>query len=675
MMNIGQLKKISAKPWFYPVVLLLIGFVTYNYALTSLGYYWADWEIVMFMKLNPALQFDFYAHDRPFPWTYQLIYSLVGANPIGWHVVTLLIRWAATLFFVYTLTLLWPRYKTHFLWLGVLLLVYPGFLQQSQSATKARHFMTFLLFAFSIYSMALAIRRSKWAHLLFPLSWLATFTHLFTTEYFAGLELMRPALLWLLIAGDNKRQWLRPVIVYSLPYLLITAFYVWARLFYFPVIFETMSRVREVYSVLGGFQGDPVGSLLAFLNRALFDLIYLTVQVWTNAIMSFEGFTFQSRVAWFAFGLGILCALAFAFFYNTNEEATPEGMRDHSSPALILLVGFIFFILGALPIWVISEQISAGVWNDRFALVPMLGASLMVVALLIWFVRPVGQKVILGSLLVFSVAAQVWVVNVYRRDWSTQLDYYWQLYWRAPALQAGTAIFSLEQPSPSVTHYSDAGFAINVLYHYWTEDGSLPYWYFSRRFHFEYQPDDPFQYELRTLEFDGNTSRGIAVFHPVGTACVRVLDTVYAGDPLYTEGQDILMPVSNLSRILSDPAASTPPDPDIFGPEPERAWCYFFQKADLARQTKDWKTIIALYEQARQKGFASEYGAEYIPFIEAYAQTGEWQKAYDLTLTAQNLKSGYKKMLCANWSRWRETPSADIQVIEQAMQSLACVEQ
>src|SRR5688572_33076508 len=101
----------------------------------------------MFFKLNPALQFYFYAHDRPFPWTYQLIYSLVGSNPIGWHIVTLLIRWAGILVFVYALILLWPRYKNHLHCPGVLLLLYPGFLQQSQSATIARHFMTFQIFA------------------------------------------------------------------------------------------------------------------------------------------------------------------------------------------------------------------------------------------------------------------------------------------------------------------------------------------------------------------------------------------------------------------------------------------------------------------------------------------------------------------------------------------------
>ena len=669
MIKLDQLKMIREKPWFYPVALLLMGMITYNHALTSLGYYWADWEVVMFMKLNPALQFDYYSHDRPFPWTYQLIHFLVGSNPIGWHIVSLLIRWVGILIFVHTLILLWPRYENHLYWLGALLMVYPGFLQQSQSATKARHLMTLLLFALSIYLMALASRRPKWARLLFPLSWLATLLHLFTTEYFAGLELIRPLLLWLFMTRDNTRMFnsLRRVAINYLPYFLITVFYFWCRFIYFPLIFQTMSRIREINSVLGEFQEATSGSLLTFFNVALFDLIYLTFQAWINAIINFEGFTFQNKVAWFAFGLGALLSVVFAFFYSTHDKEVP----DNSSPASVLLIGFLLFVLGALPIWAIDKQISAGGWNDRFALAPMLGASLMVLAFLIWFVRPVGQKLILSFLLTFSIAAQIWVVNVYRNDWRTQLNYYWQLYWRAPALQTGTTLFTMEQPSAFVTHYSDAGFALNVLYHYQTEDGLLPYWFFARRFHFDYRPDMPIKYELRTLKFRGNTSDGIAVMRPTQGACLLVLDRVYVENPLFTDGQGILIPISNLSRIIPD-LGSAPPDPDIFGPEPVHDWCYFFERADLARQTKDWNTVIALYEQAQQKGLRPDVGAEYIPFIEAYAQTGDWQKAKELTFTAQKQTRGLKKMLCANWSRLSGIPSPDVKVIEQVKQALSC---
>src|SRR6266496_4173206 len=148
-----------------------------------------------------------------------------------------------------------------------------------------------------------------------------------------------------------------------------------------------------------------------------------------------------------------------------------------------------------------------------FSLSPLIGACLMVWALLLWFVRPSAQKFVFGFLLAFSVAAQIWTVNVYRNDWRTQLDYYWQLYWRAPALQSGTAIFSFEQPSAFVTHYSDAGFALNLLYHYQSKDGSLPYWFFSRQYKFQYVPNDSANYTLRGLTFSGNTSNGIAILH------------------------------------------------------------------------------------------------------------------------------------------------------------------
>jgi hypothetical protein len=406
--------------------------------------------------------------------------------------------------------------------------------------------------------------------------------------------------------------------------------------------------------------------VLNLFHRVSLDLIYSTVRVWFDSILNSQDFSFQRPIAWLAFGLGTILAAAFAFFFDTQEKETDGS----STPFVIFIVGLFSFLLAGLPAWAIGKEISTGGWNDRFALAPMLGAGLMVVALLLLFVRPNAQKLTLAILLTFSVAAQVWTVNTYRHDWRTQLDYYWQLHWRAPALQTGTAIFSLEQPSPSVTHYSDAGFAHNVLYHYQVEDRTLPYWYFSRRFHFEYKPDMPIKYEIRTLTFLGNTSNAVGVFHPTN-ACVRVLDSVYMYDPLYTEGQDVLIPVSNLSRIIPDPAAA-PPDPDIFGPEPAHGWCYFFQKADLARQGQDWGTVIKLYEQAQQNDLIAEHGAEYIPFIEAYAQAGDWQKAFDLTLKAKNTTPGLKLMLCTNWARLSGLPSADASVLQQVEQTFVC---
>jgi len=71
-------------------------------------------------------------------------------------------------------------------------------------------------------------------------------------------------------------------------------------------------------------------------------------------------------------------------------------------------------------------------------------------------------------------------------------------------------------------------------------------------------------------------------------------------------------------------------------------------------------------------GLSPDFGAEYIPFIEAYAQIGDWGKANELTSTAQDETPGLKKMLCANWLRLSGISSADMKMIEQVKQSLSC---
>jgi hypothetical protein len=667
--SIERLKKVSEKPWFYPIVLLVMAIVTYGYALLSLGFYWSDWEVVFYTKLAPAFQFGFYSEDRPFPWVYQLIYFLVGSNPIGWHIATLLIRWAGTLFFVYALIQFWPEYRKQIFWLGALLLVYPGFVQQTMATDFSRHIMTLFLFTLSLYLMALAIRRPEWARLLFPLSWVATFLHLFTMEYFSGMEFVRPVLIWVLVTNGNKRdsQSLRKVLLYSLPYLLFIGLFLWVRFVYFPSVFQTFGRLDNISATVGKFQNSFLGALLDFFNRGLRDILYSTLQVWMDAIIGLGGFTFQQRITWFAFGVGAFFALVFSFFYNTNEEDASK----RSAPILMIFVGLLMFVASALPIWAIGKEVSTGGGNERFILAPMFGATLTLVGLILLFVRPAGQKWLFGFLLMFSVATQIWLVNLYRRDWVTLTDYHWQLYWRIPALQSDTAVLSFGYPSQMITHDMDATWALNTLYHFQIQDGFIPYMFLTPENEFYFQRNAVFKKPARNLIFNGNTSETVAIFHQTKTSCLRVLDEVYTYDPLLDEGSRKLIPMSNLSRIIPE-SASVSPDTDIFGPEPAHTWCYFFEKADLARQMKDWNEVLDLYQQAGQLGFSPRYGAEYIPFIEAFAQTGDWQKAYDLTIAAEKLTPRHIRLLCSNWAGLAKIPSADMTIVEQIDQKLSC---
>ena len=78
----------------------------------------------------------------------------------------------------------------------------------------------------------------------------------------------------------------------------------------------------------------------------------------------------------------------------------------------MIFIGLLLFVTSALPIWVMGKEVSTGGWNVRYTLAPMFGASLMTVGLVLLFVRPAAQKWLFGFLLVFSVATQIWVMNL-----------------------------------------------------------------------------------------------------------------------------------------------------------------------------------------------------------------------------------------------------------------------
>jgi hypothetical protein len=89
----------------------------------------------------------------------------------------------------------------------------------------------------------------------------------------------------------------------------------------------------------------------------------------------------------------------------------------------------------------------------------------------------------------------------------------------------------------------------------------------------------------------------------------------------------------------------------LFGKEPAHEWCYYYTKAELARQVGDWETVVELGNQARAQGFVPGDALEWLPFIEGYVVTGEYQSARDLSILAYQDDSRPRKGLCYTWKR------------------------
>jgi hypothetical protein len=571
-------------------------------------------------------------------------------TPIVWQTLALVLRWIGVVFIYLTLNAVWPARAWLNRWIGVLLLVFPGFLQQPVSVTYSRHFTAFALFAISLFLTVLALRHRKFFWLWMPLSVILGVAQIFMIEYFVGLELIRPVLIWAMLGTEQKGKkrtvfW-KTLLTWS-PFLLGLGIYFWYRVFYFP---STLTGDPNSPVLLKAILSTPVATLSLLAKTVYQDVTYLIISVWTKAF-SPDLIHSQSRVMWLSWFVGIVSAILFCLYIyltSRNKEAS-----EKTSFFYMLVVGGIALLAGAAPVWATARQVDGSTWSDRFTLAPLVGAVILVVSLVDWLFRTKNQKQWLLALLVASsISYQIYNSNVYRKDWEVQRNIYWQLAWRVPVLKPGTAVIG-SGTFTSKSSFYDGGYIVNLLFSQ-TPRANPQYDYFDI-WHLpaaSYQPDKPLVDSERGGKFNGNTSQAIGMYFNFNTnECVRVLDSVYTGDPRFNAGMTNIIPISNLNEIFAGNGTKLP-DPATFGVEPAHTWCYYFEKADLARQMKDWQTVLNLGAEAKTMGLGSNSGSEYLPFIEAYAQTGQWSQAYQMSQDAQNNTAGMNPLLCNNWQRF-----------------------
>ena len=634
--------KIYQGRWGYPLLLFLVGFLSYLYPLTKLGYFWDDWEVVYLTRLTtPAILEGYFFFDRPLAWPYPIFASLLGAQPWVWHLLTLVLRWLGTLFFYQALLLLWPKQRSALQWAGLLMLVSPAFLEQSIATAFSRHFTAYLLCGLSFYFTALALR-GEHKRLFWVLAWITGVAQIFTIEYFAGLELVRPVFIWLLMGPAASWQRLRRTALLWLPFLVVFLIFGWWRVAYYPTLLSTQQFASGPRFVTGLLQ-NPLAAISGLFEAVWLDFWFVVSKSWLGLITDAVKIDFMASTVWFALGLGAVLALLAFFLIGQDEDAT-DGFG-----AQAFWLGLLGLLAGGVPVWTIGRRASAdGFFDNRFAISMLFGAVLLVVALTWVMIQKRWRGQVLAFLLTLGIFTQVFVVNTYRKEWANEINYFWQVSWRVPGLKANTAILSGYVPSSMLPNY-DASFALTLLYSDHSTGTQLPYWYFTWdgmgnvKLKDGAKADVPF----RNLKFEGFIGQSVMIHNQLLPDCVRVADTFYSGDPALGPENNYLG-ISDLDLI--DPQASLAPDPAIFGREPPHTWCYYYQKADLARQLGQWDKVIQLYKQAAELGFSSGQGGEYLPLLEANARSGEWNQAYQVSKKIVGLTQELSKNVCTKWT-------------------------
>ncbi len=669
------MKKLRIPGWSLPLVFLGVCTLAFGLLVPWLGFYQDDWYQVWFRRAFGAGVFpEYYAGERPFiAGIYMLTMPIIGNFPLGWQIFALLSRWVSVLAVFWTLRLVWPRYTRQVVWITLLFAVFPGFREQFASVIYSHYFLQLAVQMASIGLMVLAVRRPRHFWVYTILSLLTQFLGIFTSEYFFGLELLRPIFLWMVLSEDSgrpRRERVRRFMLSWMPYLSVTLLFLLWRIFIFK--FPTYQPV--IYQNEGtGFLG--LSARLA--QTVLQDLLDMGLLAWVKTLNILPAVLTGLPAAVIAVILFAVSGLAL-FYYLSRvqlpEHPDPENSGTHPSIAVRLIwIGGLGLLVSGLPFWFVGLPVDSDIESgSRFAISFMLASSFLVAGLVDLFLRRSWIKNLAVACLVgLCIGYHFTDANFYRQVHRNQATLFQQLAWRAPGLKPGTLVLTNTSTEPMLSGDNSLTAALNWIY-----EGTPPYSLDYMLFYIPSRltsgnlpgliPDLPVIKEFRTTEFVGSTSHALVVYSDY-PHCLRVLDPQVDKDlprplDMPREMRDAVG-ISNLEQIITDPAVTATLPESLFKYRPaENTWCYYYEKAELARQQQDWHKIASLGDQALNAGHKLDNTWELIPFIEGYARSGRLEDARAVSFDAIQAKPEGKlvthSILCATWARLGQDQAA-----------------
>lgn len=653
---LAALSRLTAWRGFFPLVLLGVALTAYGVYLPFMGFYWDDWPWIWFGHvLGPQGMLRIDVEHRPLSGVVLFLGSLLaGESPLGWQVYNLAFRLGGALALYWMLAQIWPQERNRNRWVTLLFLVYPAFSHQFVAVNTSRHLFPlipfFLSFGFTVRAVREKARYRRYTAAALGLSLAA----MLTTEYYYGLELARLALLWLLARRESRdlKQSLWQAVRQGWPYVVLLAgIFLWRYLVslqvnYAIVIFDEVE--------------NPSLGLGALLVQAVGDVFEAGLRAWLLAFHLPDPNLYGPRARMFIWVAAGAVAAGVAFYlslaYRPNGQAESRGE--------MVFFGLASLFVSPLPFWVTALNPSLQFPDDRLNLPMMLGASL----LLAWLIeqvfrRPAVQVVVLSAWIGLAVGYHNQTAISYRRDWQYQVAFFQQLVTRIPGLQPGTAILVNELPNVRSTDNSLTA-PLNWAYVPDFSGGELPLniFYIELRFGREetrVEGSPVFNAVYRFFPFHGAPHRSVVIYHHP-PACLRVLDSardIYF--PLLPSYVDEALPYSDTGLIITDPEKPAVLPPVMARLAQPKNWCYYFERADLARQRGDWDEVVRLGEIAFALDDSPNEASERVPFIEGYAHVGEWERAIALSEEALRINRFIGPMLCETWERIAaETPAA-----------------
>ncbi len=624
--------------------LLFIPAVVYLPYIGSLTYFKDDWYYIYDGMVGGAKIFhEMFRIDRPARgFFFELYFSLFGPNPLPYHLGAFIWRGLSAIGALWIFNILWPKERKFAFIAALLFAIYPGYFWWISAIEYQPMIASLALQVFSIAFTLQAIQSSK---TVLKIAWLlgAIFTgwaYIALVDYAIGMEVFRFVCVFILINRTSQDSFWRKVFAsfraLGWNLLIPIGFSLWRIL-----LFDNQREATDIGGQLSVFLNNPIATVMDWFFQLYNSLLNLSILAWINQFPAFlQGLRLRDTALGLFIAVVVILLLVFAerMIKQSAESNAWEGGQEQVRKEALLLGG-LGMVFGVLPVIMANRYVNIAGFS-HYGLPASLAAALFMAGFLDSLSLQRARSVMLFAVVGFASLAHYGIAaNAVMEEEALQ-KFWWQVSWRVPALRSGTTLV-INYPLYGM---GDGGYglmeAANIIYFpEFTGEVPVHYSLAGLTLNSETLPDildgsryNQTQYRSHAVDFDyGNL---LIMSQPTLGSCVHVLDGLLPLISMYDPvNVAFAAPSSKIENVLVDAEPALPPE-YIFGEEPEHNWCYYFQKADLASQLGKWEDAAALGEEAIRLELSPEDRSEWLPFLKAYAITGNAER---LTQTARRI--------------------------------------
>jgi hypothetical protein len=637
------------------ILMLVVSGLIYLPFIAQFGYYNDDWYSMYAARVAGTDAFhEMYSIDRPGR-AYVMIplYNLFQGNPLYYNISAYVLRVLGALCLLWLLRLIWPKQKQETFLIALLFLIYPGFLSMPNAIDFQSHLVGIVL-AFASLGMSIAAFyqpiRMRWV-LLWLGAVLFGWAYLSQMEYYIGFEAVR-LLLFGLLVWRNDAFWktaISKVFNHWLPYALIPFSYLAWRIFFF----NNERTTTDVSIQLGTLISAPLTTIYEWVGHFILSILNVTLLAWGVPLsqLSFNLDTSNNM-------RGILIAFIVLIISLVTIRYLESNAADGDSPNTfwkqeMLWVGLAWTVLGLIVVIMGNRAVLFPVYS-RYGLVSAAGAIMALVAGLSYISEKRIRMVLLG-ILFFSAAFTHYGNGLQHAQSAKSLRaFWWQVAWRVPHLRQGSTII-VNYPNSGIREDSFVwGPANHIYYPYMIKPDSIRAGVYAILLDHDAvvkilnRERQVFRKHI-IVDTYRNYRNFVILSQPSPQSCMHVID---GAQPEYSRFEtDAIMLIgsySEIEHVILDEEFKAPPQ-FLFGLEPEHTWCYYYQKADFERQRGGWDSVIAIGKQAFSEGLAPADLIEWMPFLQAYAQMGDFERLEELAPLIAN-DTFIAQQVCKNLS-------------------------